>query len=64
VPNTLSAEANNAPNTTTSPQYDPRYYEQAPLDQPNQTPPPEEVAPAPTPGNGNGNKHQGGVTPN
>jgi penicillin-binding protein 1A len=55
----------NAPNTTTSPQYNPRYYEQAPLDQPNQTPP-EQVAPepAPTPGNGNGNKHQGGATPN
>jgi penicillin-binding protein 1A len=55
----------NAPNTTTSPQYDPRYYEQAPLDQPNQTPP-EQVAPepAPTPGNGNGNGHHGGVSPN
>jgi penicillin-binding protein 1A len=55
----------NAPNTTTSPQYDPRYYEQAPLDQPNQTPQ-EQVAPAPapTPGNGNGNGHQGGVSPN
>ncbi len=56
----------NAPNTTTSPQYDPRYYEQAPLDQPNQTPPPEQVAPAPAPGTkepkGNGN--QGGVSPN
>jgi membrane peptidoglycan carboxypeptidase len=53
----------NAPNTTTSPQYDPRYYEQAPLDQPNQTPQ-EQVEPAPTPGNGNGNGHQGGVSPN
>jgi penicillin-binding protein 1A len=53
----------NTPNTTTSPQYDPRYYEQAPLDQPNQTPQ-EQVEPAPTPGNGNGNGHQGGVSPN
>jgi penicillin-binding protein 1A len=56
----------NAPNTTTSPQYDPRYYEQAPLDQPNQTPPPEQVAPAPAPGakEPKGNGKQGGVTPN
>ena len=37
-------------------QYDPRFYEQAPLDAPEAQPPPEEVAPeAPAPGNGNGN---------
>ena len=36
--------------------YDPRFYEQAPLDDPEAQPPPEEVAPeTPTPGNGNGN---------
>jgi penicillin-binding protein 1A len=54
----------NAPNTTTSPQYDPRYYEQAPLDQPNATPP-EQVAPAPAPGTKEpkGNGKQGGVSP-
>ena len=44
--------------TTTQPdqKYDPRFYEQAPLDQPNQTPP-EQVQPEqPAPGNnGNGN---------
>ncbi len=36
--------------------YDPRFYEQAPLDQPNQTPP-EQVQPEQParPGNGNGN---------
>ena len=45
--------------TTTQPdqKYDPRYYEQAPLDQPNQAPPdqvqPQE--PGPPTGNGNGN---------
>jgi penicillin-binding protein 1A len=45
-------------------QYDPRFYEQAPLNQPEQTQP-EEVAPAPTPGNGNGNGtgKQGGISP-
>jgi penicillin-binding protein 1A len=47
----------------TSQQYDPRYYEQAPLDQPEAQPPAEEVAPAPGNGNGNGNGNgkQGGV---
>jgi penicillin-binding protein 1A len=43
--------------TTTPPdqKYDPKYYEQAPLDQPNQTPP-EQVQPPPgNNGNGNGN---------
>jgi penicillin-binding protein 1A len=52
--------------TTTPPtnqQYDPRFYEQAPLDQPETQPPAEEVAPAPGNGNGNGNGNgkQGGV---
>ena len=51
--------------TTTPPtnqQYDPRFYEQAPLDQPETQPPAEEVAPAPGNGNGNGNgnPNQGG----
>jgi penicillin-binding protein 1A len=50
--------------TTTDEQdqkYDPRFYEQAPLDQPKETPP-EQVQPEqPGPGNGNGNgKPQGG----
>jgi penicillin-binding protein 1A len=41
-------------------QYDPRFYEQAPLDKPNEAPP-EQVAPeAPPPGNGNGNGNGGG----
>ncbi|MET0614165.1 MAG: transglycosylase domain-containing protein [Thermoleophilaceae bacterium] len=47
----------NTDGTTTDEQqkYDPRFYEQAPLDQPNQTPP-EQVQPQdPGPGNGNGN---------
>jgi penicillin-binding protein 1A len=52
--------------TTTPPtnqQYDPRFYEQAPLDQPEAQPPAEEVAPAPGNGNGNGNSNpnQGGA---
>ena len=34
---------------------DPRFYEQAPLDDPNAEPPAEEVAPDPGNGNGNGN---------
>jgi penicillin-binding protein 1A len=38
-----------------SQQYDPRFYEQAPLDAPEAQPPAEEVAPQPSPGNGNGN---------
>ncbi len=51
--------------TTQQKQYDPRFYEQAPLDQPTTQPPQEEVAPqpAPTPGNGKGNGKNGGVTP-
>jgi penicillin-binding protein 1A len=51
--------------TTQQPQYDPRFYEQAPLDQPTPQAPQEEVAPqpAPTPGNGNGNGNKDGVTP-
>jgi penicillin-binding protein 1A len=50
--------------TTTQQQYDPRFYEQAPLDQPEQAPQ-EEVAPqpAPTPGNGNGKGKQDGISP-
>jgi penicillin-binding protein 1A len=50
--------------TTQQPQYDPRFYEQAPLDQPKAPPPAEEVAPAPGNngnGNGGGNPKQGGV---
>jgi penicillin-binding protein 1A len=50
----------NPDGTTTDEQknYDPRFYEQAPLDQPNQTPQ-EQVAP-PAPGNGNGNGNGNG----
>jgi penicillin-binding protein 1A len=49
--------------TQPAPQYDPRFYEQAPLDTPKAAPPAEEVAPAPgNNGNGNGgNPKQGGV---
>jgi penicillin-binding protein 1A len=53
--------------TTTEQEYDPRFYEEAPLDQPETETPPEEVAPEPAPGNGNGNGNgnangqQGGV---
>jgi penicillin-binding protein 1A len=47
-----------APSTGTAPdtsqQYDPRFYEQAPLNAPPQQTP-EQVAPQPAPGNGNGN---------
>jgi hypothetical protein len=50
--------------TTTTPdqKYDPRFYEQAPLDQPKTPAPPEQVAPpeAPAPGNGNGNGNGNG----
>jgi penicillin-binding protein 1A len=47
----------------TSQQYDPQFYEQAPLDAPEAQPPAEEVAPSPGNGNGNGNGNgkQGGV---
>jgi len=56
---------------TTQPQYDPRFYEEAPLDAPETQAPPEQVAPAPEPspgngngnGNGNANGQQGGVGP-
>jgi penicillin-binding protein 1A len=46
-----------APSTTTpDQQYDPRFYEEAPVDPPSTETPPEQVAPeAPSPGNGNGN---------
>ena len=47
------------PAPQTNQQYDPRYYEQAPLDTPDAQPPAEEVAP--TPGNGNGNGNGNGV---
>src|SRR5215211_3624526 len=41
--------------TTPDQQYDPRFYEDAPLDAPEtQAPPQDEVAPQPPPGNGNG----------
>jgi penicillin-binding protein 1A len=42
-----------------APQYDPRFYEQAPLDAPEQQTP-EQVAPQPAPGNGNGNGNGNG----
>jgi hypothetical protein len=55
------------PSGTVTPdqKYDPRFYEQAPLDQPTPQAPPEEVAPqpAPAPGNGNGNGKGGGGAP-
>jgi hypothetical protein len=51
---------------TTDEEYDPRFYEEAPLDAP-ETPPADEVAPEPGNGNGNGNGNangqQGGVGP-
>jgi penicillin-binding protein 1A len=51
--------------TTEEQEYDPRFYEEAPLDTPEAAPPEEEVAPEPAPpgnGNGNGNGNgQGGV---
>jgi penicillin-binding protein 1A len=52
------------PGPPTDEEYDPRFYEEAPLDQP-EPPPDEEVAPEPAPGNGNGhgNGQQGGVGP-
>ena len=48
--------------TTEDPEYDPRFYEQAPLDAPEtEAPPEEEVAPPEAPpGNGNGNGNGGG----
>ena len=51
-----------APSTTTSEQqYDPRFYEEAPLDPPQSETPPEQVAPEePLPGNGNGNGNGNG----
>jgi hypothetical protein len=57
--------------TTADPQYDPRFYEEAPLDAPETEAPPEVVAPEPTPtpapgngnGNGNANGQQGGASP-
>jgi penicillin-binding protein 1A len=44
-------------NTAPQPQYDPRFYEQAPLDPPATETPPEQVAPE---GNGNGNGNGNG----
>ena len=47
------------------PKYDPRFYEEAPLDQPNETPP-EQVQPeqpGPPTGNGNGNGKGGNPAP-
>jgi penicillin-binding protein 1A len=49
--------------TAPQPQYDPRFYEQEPLDQPTPEAPQEEVAPQPAPGNGNGNGRGGGGGP-
>jgi penicillin-binding protein 1A len=52
-----------APSTTTpDQQYDPRFYEEAPLDPPQSETPPEQVAPeAPAPGNGNGKGNGNGT---
>jgi penicillin-binding protein 1A len=47
--------------TTDDQEYDPRFYEDAPLDTPDTQAPPEEVAPESGPGNGNGTGQQGGV---
>jgi penicillin-binding protein 1A len=57
-----------APSTITpdqQQQYDPRFYEQAPLDAPEAQPPAEEVAPSPGNGNGKGGgkPKQGGIAP-
>ena len=46
-----------------SQQYDPRFYEQAPLDTPEAQPPAEEVAPSPGNGNGNGKPKPDTVEP-
>ena len=46
--------------TTDEQKYDPRFYEEAPLDTPEAAPPEEEVAPEPPPGNGNGNGNGNG----
>jgi penicillin-binding protein 1A len=49
--------------TTTEQQYDPRFYEEAPLDAPETQAPPEEAPapePEPAPGNGNGNGNGNG----
>jgi penicillin-binding protein 1A len=54
------------PSTTVpdqSQQYDPRFYEQAPLDTPEAQPPAEEVAPSPGNGNGNGKPKPDTVEP-
>ncbi|HEX6583726.1 MAG TPA: transglycosylase domain-containing protein [Thermoleophilaceae bacterium] len=47
--------------TTTDEKYDPRFYEEAPLDPPKTETPPEQVAPPESPGNGNGNGNGNGV---
>jgi penicillin-binding protein 1A len=49
--------------TTQQKQYDPRFYEQAPLNQAEPQAPQEEVAPQPAPTPGNGKGKQGGVSP-
>ena len=49
--------------TTTEQEYDPRFYEEAPLDAPETEAPPEAVAPEPNPGNGNGNGNGNGGGP-
>jgi penicillin-binding protein 1A len=47
---------------STGQEYDPRFYEEAPLDTPEAQTPPEEVAPGPdNPGNGNGNGNGNGT---
>ena len=51
-----------AQGNTTDEKYDPRFYEEAPLDPPKTETPPEQVAPpeVPLPGNGNGNGNGNG----
>jgi penicillin-binding protein 1A len=52
--NTYYPPSTSTPAPPTNPQYDPRYYEQAPLDAPDTQAPPEQVAPPGNNGNGNG----------
>jgi len=53
--NTYYPPSSSTPAPQQTPQYDPRYYEQAPLNQPETPTPPEQVTPPGNNGNGNGN---------
>jgi hypothetical protein len=53
--NTYYPPSTGTPAPDQNQQYDPRFYEQAPLDTPNAQPPPEQVTPPGNNGNGNGN---------